>query len=100
MLNDESIFIKCQCGGCSVLEVNYDTYLDAKGQFYFSLWVQHPGTRPMSKKERIRWCKEVMKTGKPWADHTIVSQADVKRIARFILKKRRIQPKQNDKSKR
>ncbi len=81
---DESIFVKCDCGGCSTLEISYDTFLDAEGQFYISLWVQHPGTRPMSKKERIRWCDHVMKTGKPWADHTIVTKADALRIVQFI----------------
>lgn len=80
---DDSIFIKCQCGGCSVLEVN--TWPDDK-QFNISLWVNHPGERPMSKKERIRWCEQVMKTGKPWADHTIVSQKDAQRIVTFLTK--------------
>ena len=86
-MKPESIFVKCDCGGCSVLEISFDDFLDDSGQFYVSLWVQHPGTRPMSKKERIRWCDHVMKTGKPWADHTIVTNQDAQRIVQFLTKK-------------
>ena len=81
----ESVYVKCDCGGCSVLEVNYDDWKDYQ-RFNFALWVQHPGTRPMSKKERIRWCEQVMKTGKPWADHTIVTIKDAQRIVKFLNK--------------
>ena len=84
----DSIFLKCQCGGCSVLECNYDDYFDddERWQFNFALWIAHPGERPMSKKERIRWCEHVMKTGKPWADHTIISKKDAQRLVQFITK--------------
>ena len=84
---DDSIFIKCQCGGCSVLECNYDDFLDNDElQFNFALWIAHSSNRPMSKKERIRWCDHVMKTGKPWADHIIVSNKDAQRLVNFITK--------------
>ncbi len=83
MKQDESIFVKCQCGGCSVLEVN--AWPEDK-QFNVSMWVNHPGERPMSKKERVRWCNHVMKTGIPWADYTIVSQEDAQRIVKFLAK--------------
>lgn len=101
MPKSDSIFLKCQCGGCSLLEVNYDDYFDdnERWQFNVALWVSHPGTRPMSKKERIRWCEEVMKTGKPWADHTILSKNDALRLAKFILKNIK-PPKQNGKTNR
>jgi hypothetical protein len=82
----ESIFVKCDCGGCSIIEVNADSFDDERMQFNFALWVSHPGTHPMSKKERIRWCDHVMKTGKPWADHTIVTSQNAQRIATFITK--------------
>lgn len=82
----KSIFVKCNCSECSILEINYDKFIGDKGEFYFSIWVQHPGTRPMSKKERIRWCEHVMKTGQPWADHTIVSMKEAQRIAQFLNK--------------
>ena len=97
----DSIFLKCQCGGCSLLEVNFDDFFDKneRWQFNVALWQVHPGTSPMSKKERIRWCKHVMKTGMPWADHTILSQEDALRLSKFILKHSN-PPKQNGKTTR
>jgi hypothetical protein len=82
-MKDESIFIKCKCGGCSVLEINYDDILN---DFNIAVWVSHPGERPLSKTERIRWCDHVMKTGKPWADHTIITILDAQRLAKFLDK--------------
>lgn len=78
----ESIFVKCICG-CGALELNTE---DEDKQFNIALWVNHPGIRPLSKKERIRWCEHVMKTGKPWADHTIVTIKDAQRIVNFLTK--------------
>lgn len=81
-----SLFIKCECGGCSVMEINFDSITDEHGQFNFALWVNHPGESPLSKKERIRWCEHVTKTGRPWADHTIVSPNDAQRIVDYLNK--------------
>ena len=86
MIKEESIFVKCDCG-CGILEIANDDFSDNNGQFYFASWVQHPGNCPMSKKERIRWCAHVMKTGEPWADHTIVNKRDALRIIKFLTKK-------------
>ena len=78
----ESIFIKCHCG-CNVLEFNSD---DELKNINIAIWVNHPGVRPFSKKERIRWCDYVMKTGMPWADHTIVNIKDAQKIVKFLNK--------------
>jgi hypothetical protein len=81
MESDESLFIKCDCGGCNVLEFNAD---DEMEKINVSIWFSSSGQSKLSKKERIRWCEHIMKTGNPWADHTIVSQKDAKRIVTFI----------------
>ena len=78
-----SIFVRCSCGGCSTLEIMFDE--DTK-EFDVAMWVSHPGVKPFSKKERIRWCEHVMKTGNPWADHTIVTKKDAQRIVNFLTK--------------
>jgi hypothetical protein len=86
MTKPESIFVKCDCN-CSVLEINYDDYDEGNEQFNVALWVNHPGKPNLSKKERIRWCEHVMKTGNPWSDHTIVTKEDAHRIVKFLTKK-------------
>lgn len=83
MNEDESIFVKCNCGTCNILEFNHDSELDS---INIAVWVSHPGQPTLSLKERLRWCRHVMKTGKPWADHTIVDRKDAQRIVEFLTK--------------
>jgi hypothetical protein len=85
-MKEKSIFVRCQCGGCSLLEINCDTFMNDNPTFNMTMWVNHPGRTLISKKERIRWCERVMKTGNPWADHTIVSSEDAQRIVQFLTK--------------
>lgn len=80
---NESIFVKCECGGCNVVEFNIDNELDCVN---ISVWENRSTVKPFSKKERIRWCDNVMKTGNPWADHTIVNRKDAEQIVKFLTK--------------
>jgi hypothetical protein len=67
------------------LEFQWDDW-NGSNDFNVSLWVSPDTRRPLSKKERQRWCDHIMKTGKPWADHTILNKQDARKIAEFILK--------------
>lgn len=80
---NNSIFIKCNCGGCNVLEFEIDNQFDSVN---ISIWGNREAMKPLSKKERIRWCDHIMKTGNPWADHTIVNREDAERIVKFLTK--------------
>lgn len=80
--NDQPIFVKCKCG-CNVMEILHD---DEFEEFNISMWISHAGSHPLSKKERIRWCEHVMKTGKPWADYTVVTHKDAQRIVTYLTK--------------
>lgn len=79
----DSVFVKCQCGGCSVLEFNFDEDLEC---INVSIWENRETVKLFSKQERVRWCEHVMKTGNPWADHTIISKKDAKKIVNFLTK--------------
>jgi len=84
MVIDESLFIKCECGGCNILEFEFD---NEYGQFNISIWGSSYSQKPLSKKERIRWCDNITKTGMPWADHIIMSKTNAVRLTKFINKK-------------
>lgn len=81
-MKPESIFIKCDCT-CNVLEVEY---VPNERQFYAVLWDNGHTHTPLSRKERIRWCENIMKTGKPWADSTIVNKQNARRLVAFLNK--------------
>jgi hypothetical protein len=80
---NDSIFVKCNCGSCNVVEFNIDEDLDCVN---IAVWEPRSTAKPLPKKERIRWCDHVMKTGNPWADHTIVNRKDAERIVKFLTK--------------
>lgn len=80
--SNRSIFIKCDCT-CNVIELEHICEDD---MLNITLWKNSISHKPLSKKERIRWCDNIMKTGNPWADHTIVNKQDAKRIVEFLNK--------------
>jgi len=54
--------------------------------FNVSIWKYD---RPFSIKERLRWCYHILKTGNPWADHTILTTENAQRVANFITEKQK-----------
>jgi len=81
--NNDSIFVKCDCC-CSTLEFFWDP---EENKFEVSVWILPGSDRPLSQKERKRWCDHIMKTGKPWADHTILSPQNAQQLADYITNK-------------
>ena len=89
---EESIFSKCHCC-CSAVEVDVDDgdwYNKISSNelpfFNVSLW-RNGFTRPLGWKERLRWCARILRTGNPWADHTMLTSQDARKVAEFILEK-------------
>ena len=89
---EKSLYKKCHCC-CSVLEVEVDDWKigDVKTGplvdlpfFHFALW-QDGYTRPMGWRERLRWCARILRTGNPWADHTMLTSQDARQVADFII---------------
>lgn len=72
--------VKCACHG-EAIEVTYWPHTD--NEFWFSIWDQG-FSRPLCWREKIRWCWNILRTGKPWADNIIVTPEQAKQIADFI----------------
>lgn len=87
---EKSIFKKCHCC-CSAIEIEADDWDYTEGEnapvelpfFNVSLW-QNGFTRPLRWRERLRWCARILKTGNPWADHTMLTAQDARQVAEFI----------------
>ena len=82
MIEDPSIMVKCECGG-EAIEVAHWANAEAPDDFCFAWWKQG-FKHPMSWRERIRWCLNILRTGNPWEDNIIVNQDQAKQIADFI----------------
>jgi len=76
-MNTQSKFYKCACS-CHALEVD-TTFRKLENEIYFTSW-EHSGTRPFSFREKLRWCFHILKTGRPWSDHIILNESQVKEL--------------------
>jgi len=89
----KSHFVKCDCG-CQQMEVErFDysyptktgTIVKDEG-FNFTIWCRgRDGKRIYGWREKFRWCWNILKTGKPWADDIIVTNKRARGIAKFII---------------
>ena len=81
MNNNRSIFIKCGCEG-EGLGVDYDSEDDL---YYFSYWSMGLSNKPLSFRERIRYCWSVLTKGKAFNDEIILNKEGMLRLENFIL---------------
>jgi len=83
-----SKFIKCDCYGHLLEICREKEIVDNKvtfQNFNLSFWEWGTSTRPLSFRERIRWCWNLLRKGQPWSDHVILSDKKAKKLAQFIL---------------
>lgn len=79
-----SHFVKCTCT-CQMLEAEVYNYGDGDKGVNFVIWGRGRQGKKLSKKERIRWCQEIMKNGTLWADDIVATNNDARKLAEFIL---------------
>lgn len=87
MQENKSIQIKCACYG-HALEVEKYCYewKDGKDEgFNFAVWERGTSGKTLCWRERFRWCWNILKTGKPWADDIIATNEQAHSVAEFIL---------------
>lgn len=92
-MNDEQhLYIKCDCGGDLLELERYVEESPSDRGFQIAFWDYGQwGRAPMSWKQRIRWCWNVLKTGCPWSDMVMINDEKALEISNFILKN--IKPK-------
>jgi len=88
----KSHFVMCD-GGCELIQLDrtVDVYTNDEDEsksfcekhFEFSMW-NRVGDSPLSFRQRLRWCWNILRTGMPWADMVILSDEKVKNLAEFI----------------
>ena len=78
------LMLKCACH-TEALEVTHWPNVDSPDEFWFSIWKYGFDNR-LCWRERFRWCWNVLRTGKPWADNIILTPEQANDVARFISK--------------
>ena len=80
-MTDKSIFIKCGCGG-EGMGVDYDA---EDKLYYFSYWSCGLSNKPLSWREKIRYCWNVLSKGKAFNDEIILNKEQINKLENFIL---------------
>lgn len=85
---DKDLFLKCNCSTHAIqlqdLDWNIGKDDNAPHDFAIAFWkMGRDGEVPMSFKERLRWCWNILKTGNPWADEVLLRVDDVKKLRQF-----------------
>jgi len=90
---DRTIFIKCKCQG-EGMSVEYDK---EDNLYYFSYWSYGLSVEKLSWKQRLRYCWEVFRKGKPFNDELIFGQDQTSELIDFLLGYKRIPQDKIDK---
>jgi len=90
---DRSIFIKCECQG-EGMGIDYDV---EDRLYYFSYWSSGLSNRPLSWRDRIRYCWEVLSKGKAFNDELVFGEKSVDKIIDFLLGYKRLPKKKMEK---
>ena len=85
MTDEKSLMVKCACHS-EALEVTFwpEVANASENEFWFTLWEMAPSRPKVCWRERIRWCRNILRTGNPWADHIIATPEQAKSVADFI----------------
>jgi len=79
-MNNKYEFFRCDCTQ-HALEFDYD--IEDK-TLYVSVWELSVTNPILSWRERIRWVWQIVRTGKPWADHVCLDSEKVERMKKFL----------------
>lgn len=84
-MNDESLFIKCQCSS-HCLEIERYCYDKNDDGFYITIWDCFIHNKKLTWKERIKWVWKIISTGNLWADSIIINNKQAEEIVKHIKK--------------
>ncbi len=81
---NKELFLKCTCHG-EALQIEYevDKRWNEDGEYWVSLW-ERGFDGILCWRERLRWVWNILKTGKPFSDHVILSKQDAIKLRDFI----------------
>ena len=89
----KTIFIKCECQG-EGMSVEYSK---EDNLYYFSYWSYGLSSEKLSWRQRLRYCWEVLRKGKPFNDELIFGQDQTDELIDFLTGYNRISKYKIDK---
>ena len=75
----ESEFLICECYSHGLLVEKFDDE-----EVYLSLFERGLSGRTLGWSERLRWCWQILRYGKPWSDFLILNAEKQKKLKEFL----------------
>ena len=75
----ESEFLICECYSHGLLVEKFDDE-----EVYLSLFERGLSGRTLGWSERLRWCWQILRYGKPWSDFIILNAENQKKLKEFL----------------
>jgi len=75
----ESEFLICECYSHGLLVEKFDDE-----EVYLSLFERGLSGRTLGWSERLRWCWQILRYGKPWSDFLILNAENQKKLKEFL----------------
>ena len=80
MKDPESIFLTCDCHGHGLL---VERFKDEE-EVSLSLFERGLDGRTLGWAERLRWCWQIFRYGRPWSDFVILNTENQKKLKEFL----------------
>lgn len=80
MKDQDSIFLICDCYEHGLLVEKYNNETEVS----LSLFERGLSGRILSWSERLRWCWQIIRYGKPWSDFIILNEEKQKQLKKFL----------------
>lgn len=74
---------RCECGTDGI-HVEYD---EKYKEYDFCIWTQSDrySLGPLTWYDRLRFCYQILKTGRPWGDSVILSEKNAEELSKDLL---------------
>jgi len=76
----DSTFLICDCFSHGLLVEKFE----GEEEVSLSLFERGLGGRILSLSERLKWCWQILRYGKPWSDFVILNVENQKRLKEFL----------------
>ena len=80
MKDQESIFLICDCFSHGLLVEKFED----EEEVSLSLFERGLSGRILPWRERLRWCWQILRYGKPWSDFIILNTENQKQLKEFL----------------
>ena len=85
-MDQKQLFVECDCYTHVIVVDKTDENGYGECEYCFSFFTRGYDGNILPFTERLRWCWQILRYGKPWTDSIILDHHKAKRLGEFISK--------------